>query len=751
MDFKQTLSKGLKGFGRIQVSHGAILTYTALMLILFIAFSIRVLPIRWEIPQGTLGLNEFDPYYQYSLTNHMVNQGLLSPYWPQPWVNYQQFFPQGLDMSNSYPVLPGMTALSYMAVSALGVNIDLMSFCSLMAPILGTLAVFFIYFIGKDMGGKTVGLIAAIILALNPSVIQRSSLGFFDTETTGVLALLLFIYLFLRAIDNKRTIRSMFLYSIGSALALAMFAGAWGANYFVIDLAALFAFMLIVIKRYSQRLLLSYSITFGIGFFLAIMMPVNGPKYLTTGTVLPVAAVFVLLCLAEVLRAKISARTKTILAAVFLLVLVGGIAAIASFGEITAIAGKFASVLDPYQRASQPLIESVAEHRITAWGSMYYELGISILFFLMGLYFTIRNPTNRNVFLMVFGLVTVYFSSSMVRLLILLAPAFALLVAMGVMGMIKPFYTLLKESSVQVGIKSKRNLKRIGKEYSAIAVIIIFLMLMSTFAFSPQNGGTPRVYGSVYNPITISAASLPISPSQPIPEWRNMLSYTRNNLQATDVVVSWWDYGDWLGMFGNVTTLCDNTTINGTQIENVGYALMAPENQSIRMMQTYGGKYILVFITLKLTLSSDQTQITGISLAGYGDEGKWSWMARISGEAQNRFKSEGFMDSTLSWTNETSFGSVSNSTNSFQWNNVGLESTIFKLMSNAEQEYGYKYGISVTDQTAEAPTYFISEYIAGLEVTPQQSASYGLLVPIVALYKIDYAAWNAANGITTTP
>ena len=102
--------------------------------------------------------------------------------------------------------------------------------------------------------------------------------------------------------------------------------------------------------------------------------------------------------------------------------------------------------------------------------------------------------------------------------------------------------------------------KRIGKEYSAIAIIIVFLLLMSSYAFSPQTGGQPRVYGAVYNPITISAASLPITPNEPIPQWRNMLSFTRNNLQSTDVVSSWWDYGDWLGMFGNVTTLCDNTT-----------------------------------------------------------------------------------------------------------------------------------------------------------------------------------------------
>src|SRR5665647_174471 len=113
MGIKQTLSKGLKGFGRIQVSHGAVMTVTALLLILFVAFTIRILPIRWEIPSGTLGLNEFDPFYQYTVTNHMVQNGLLSPYWPTHWIDTQQFYPAGIDMGGSLPSLPMTTAALY--------------------------------------------------------------------------------------------------------------------------------------------------------------------------------------------------------------------------------------------------------------------------------------------------------------------------------------------------------------------------------------------------------------------------------------------------------------------------------------------------------------------------------------------------------------------------------------------------------------------------------------------------------------
>jgi dolichyl-diphosphooligosaccharide---protein glycosyltransferase len=760
MGIKQTLSKGLKGFGRIQVSHGSVMTFTALLLILFVAFTIRALPIRWEIPSGTLGLNEFDPFYQYTVTNHMVQNGLLSPYWPTHWIDTQQFYPAGIDMGGSLPSLPMTTAALYDIVHAVGVNIDLMSFCSLMAPILGTLAVFLLYFLGKDMGGKNVGMVAALIMALSPAVIQRSSLGFFDTETVGVVALLLFAFLFLRAIDQSKSLRSMVLYSLGAAGALAYFCGGWGGAYFLIGLAALFVAVLVLIKRYSQRLLLSYSITFGLGLFIATIVPFLSVHYLTTGVVLPVAGVFALLCITEVFRAQLSAKIKTMITAAFLVILVGGVSAIVGFGDLSGIAAKFGSVLDPFARASLPIIESVAEHRITAWGSMYYELGIVILFFLMGLYFAVKNPTNRNVFLVVFGLTALYFAGSMVRLLVLLAPAFALIAAIGVMGVLKPFYTLLRESGAQAAVKSKRNLKRISKEYSAIAIVIVFLLLMSNYAFTPQTGGEPRVYGSAYAPTALSAGSLPITPNEPVPQWRNMLSYTRNNLQPTTVVCSWWDYGDWLGMMGNVTTLCDNTTTNTTQIENVAYAFMANETQAVMMLKNYNTEYILIFETLQLQVTSSGN-LTGVKFAGYGDEGKWYWMARISGEAESRLMGSDtfgttWMNDQYRWTNETTFATtaVDNSTGTQKqtWTDQGLNSTIFKLMSDAEQQWANAFGVPVSDQKATALTYFTAAHIEGLDITPTVAyQQYGGLIPLVALYKINWDAYNVATNSTATP
>ncbi|NIV44693.1 hypothetical protein GWN49_07465, partial [Candidatus Bathyarchaeota archaeon] len=73
----------------------------------------------------------------------------------------------------------------------------------------------------------------------------------------------------------------------------------------------------------------------------------------------------------------------------------------------TPIAGKFLTVLNPFERLLNPIVESVQEHRPPAWGSFYYDYGIGIFFIVIGVYFAARNPTNRNMFLVLYALTSV--------------------------------------------------------------------------------------------------------------------------------------------------------------------------------------------------------------------------------------------------------------------------------------------------------------------------------------------------------
>lgn len=740
---KERIVNGLKSLNklRVRMSHSSILTFSPLFLILLTAFIIRVLPIKWEIQLGSMHLSEFDPYFQFRFTQYIVNNGFISWNWPPPgWIDYQRWHPWGISITSGYPGLPFTTAFLYKIVTALGVNIDLMAFCAFIPPIMGTLACLAIYFLGKDIGGKTVGLFAALILAFSHSFLQRTSLGFYDDETIGILAFILFLIMFLRAIDEDRPQSSMVKYAIGSGLALGYFSAGWGAAYYPIDATALFALALILLKRYSQRLLLSYSLTFGLGLFIAINVPKLSPTYLITAPILAASGVFALLCLYEISRGLTTMKLKVMFIIAFLALLIGSFAALWQLGYLQDIAGKFWSVVNPFLRVASPLTESVAEHRISAWGSIYYEFGIMILFFVTGFFFILRNLNNRNLFLLILGLTSLYFASSMVRLFVLMAPIFGLLGAIGIVGILRPFITLLKETP-KIVTKKKYSLDYVGKEFSGITILLIFLILMTNFAFTPQTGGTPKVYTQAYNPITVTAGSLPIIPDEPVREWIDMLEYTRK-LGASTVVVSWWDYGYWLTILGNVTTLCDNATINGTQIENVGFVFIANETQALKMLKIYDAKYILVFTTI---------DVNG-DWIGFGDEGKWSWMARISGKGKQRLIDEGFMDPDSAWTDSledvAKFGNQtlgmdgvdsdengSISDDELVANSRGQNTTVYKLMFYARSRWMEE---QQGDSAPTELTYFKEAFIAGLSLTSSDANNYGGIVPLVALYKIEY-------------
>ena len=743
---------------RIQVSHGTIIAFAALVMILFVAFTVRMLPLRWEnMSGGTALLNEFDPYYQFSITQHMVQDGLLSPYWPTHWINTMKWYPDGLDMSTSLPALPMTAAVAYQIVTLFGAKIDLMTFTSVFPALVAVVSCILLYLVGKDMGGKAVGLFAALFLALAPSFLQRSSLGFFDTEVPGVIGLVLFVFLFLRSLDANRSLRGSLLYSLGAAAALGYFIAGWGAAYYLIGLSVLFVFILVLLKRYSQRMLISYSITFGLALFIGTKVPYISLSYLISFAVLPVVAVFILLLVAEILRNNVSMKTKLSLAAAAIVAIVGGFIVLAIRGDIGSITGKFITVIDPFIRAASPLVDSVAEQRISAWGNLYLEFGVAILFFLIGMYFVLKNPTNRNIFLILFAVTGLYFASSMIRLLVLFAPVFAIIAGIGLISILKPFFTLLREAPRTLA-KSKRRMPRVSKEYSGVAVFLIFMILASNLAFSPQTGGVPRAISQAYVPTAISASSLPIGGSSltgPVTAWLDSLHWMQSNIPSTTAVVMWWDYGNWLSDLGNVTSLADNTTTNATQIQNVGFIFMASENESMAMLNSYGQdrvKYIAVFEVLQISQASSGSSSYIASPAGYGDEGKWVWMARISGQNKQGLIDAGYMNPATAWTDETSFGSSDPTTGRWQWNDQGLNCTVFELLNYAEVQYcnaittATNGQITITpDQTTTVPTYFKEAYFGGLNTSPGQ---YGGLIPIIAIYSIDWATYDAQHGIT---
>ena len=641
---RERVLKALKELGnlRVRISHTDLITVSILSLTLAIAFLVRLLPLRWGCY-----LQEFDPWYQYRLTKRMVEKGLFS--WIG-WHDTMSWYPQGRDIArSSFPGLALTAAVSYIILKALGLPMTLYQYCVIFPVIMGTLTCLVMYFLGKDIGGRGVGLISAFLLALNSSYIGRTSLGFFDDETVGIFGILLFFLFFMRSIEDERPIKSTLTYAVATGLSLGYLFASWGASRYPAGIMLVFTLALILLRKYSLRLLLSYSISLGIATLIAVNVPYLGVSFLFEPLILAAFGVFLILLMYEILLGLKTLRAKVafLSAAVASIILLIG--ALSWLGYLTPLEAKYLSVLFPSRRP--PLVESVQEHRPAAWGSFYYDLGIGAFFIPVGIFFAAQNPTKRNIFTCLFALTSIYFACSMVRLTVLMSPASSLLWALALVGLLRPCITLLREARIMAKRKL-RGVAHVGKEFGGAIILLIFLLLVFTFVL-PVTRITPfpRVLDMAYSPTTIASASVPIKPEEVVTDWIDALLWMKENLPPSPptVVASWWDYGYWITIIANRTSLADNATLNSTQIRQIALMFLSNETEALKILRKYDVTHVVVFVVFD-TKAQD---------VGYGDEGKWRWMARIAG-----------LNETKYWDSEKK-----------DWTDLGKETVIYKLMA----------------------------------------------------------------------
>lgn len=119
----------------------------------------------------------------------------------------------------------------------------------------------------------------------------------------------------------------------------------------------------------------------------------------------------------DYLRSKLTAQEfETLFMA--LLYTVGGLILVMATiltlsGKISPWTGRFYSLLDPsYAKNHIPIIASVSEHQPTSWSSFYFDLHILVFLFPAGLYFCFSQLTDANIFIILYGVTSIYFAVS---------------------------------------------------------------------------------------------------------------------------------------------------------------------------------------------------------------------------------------------------------------------------------------------------------------------------------------------------
>ncbi|KAF2085663.1 glycosyltransferase family 66 protein [Saccharata proteae CBS 121410] len=584
-------------------------------------------------------IHEFDPWFNFRATKHLVNHGFYS-FWN--WFDDRTWHPLGRVTGGTlYPGLMVTSGVIYHALRFLTIPVDIRNICVLLAPAFSGLTAFATYLLTSEMSeSPSAGLLAAAFMGITPGYISRSVAGSYDNEAIAIFLLVFTFFLWIKALKCGSA-----MWGALTALFYGYMVSAWGGYVFITNLLPLHAFVLICMGRYSARLYVSYTTWYALGTLASMQIPFVGFLPIRSSEHMSALGVFGLLQIVgfvEYVRVQLpSKQFQTLLRSLVLVIFAvgfGGLVLLTVSGVIAPWTGRFYSLWDTgYAKIHIPIIASVSEHQPTAWPAFFFDLNMLIWLFPAGVYMCFRKLTDEQVFVVIYAVLASYFAGVMVRLMLTLTPIVCVSAAMALSQILDTYLVVNKPAAPTTpeNGKSKEN----GATAQGVASFMIPESLRSTRKpvvgiYSYASKLTVVASSTIYlllfvlhctwvtsnaysSPSVVLASRLPDGSQHIIDDYREAYYWLRQNTPENAKIMSWWDYGYQIGGMADRPTLVDNNTWNNTHIATVGKAMSSREEVSYPIMRQHEVDYVLVVFGGLLGYSGD-------------DINKFLWMVRIA-------------------------------------------------------------------------------------------------------------------------
>ncbi|KAG0722984.1 Dolichyl-diphosphooligosaccharide--protein glycosyltransferase subunit STT3A [Chionoecetes opilio] len=608
------LSYRNRGWLRMSVEkQDTLLKMAVLSLAAILSFSCRLFSVlRFESV-----IHEFDPYFNYRTTKFLAEEGFYNFH---NWFDDRAWYPLGRIIGGTiYPGLMVTSAAIYHILNWLHITIDVRNVCVFLAPFFSSLTTIVTYHLAKELKSPGAGLVAAVMIAIVPGYISRSVAGSYDNEGIAIFCMLLTYYMWIKAVKT-----GTLFWSTMAALAYFYMVSSWGGYVFLINIIPLHVLILMITGRFSHRVYVAYSTLYVIGTILSMQISFVGFQPVSTSEHMGAFGVFGLCQIhsfVDYVRSRLNkAQFEVLFRAVISTVVATGILALVmltAMGKIAPWTGRFYSLLDPsYAKNNIPIIASVSEHQPTAWSSFYFDLQMLTFMFPVGLYFCFANLTDENIFIILYGVLSIYFAGVMVRLMLVLAPVMCILSGIAVSSMLSTYMKQIDEVKTE-----KKKTKFEGNYFMRSEIATFFVCVMSVFLVMYTLHCT-WVTSEAYSSPSIVLSARGHDGSRIIfDDFREAYYWLRHNTPQDAKVMSWWDYGYQITAMANRTILVDNNTWNNTHISRVGQAMASTEDKAYEIMQELDVDYVLVIFGGLTGYSSD-------------DINKFLWMVRIGGSTE---------------------------------------------------------------------------------------------------------------------
>ncbi|XP_067640974.1 dolichyl-diphosphooligosaccharide--protein glycosyltransferase subunit STT3A [Eurosta solidaginis] len=565
-------------------------------------------------------IHEFDPYFNYRTTRFLAEQGF---YKFHNWFDDRAWYPLGRIIGGTiYPGLMVTAASLYRIMWLLNITVDIRNVCVFLAPFFSSLTTLVTYALTKEIHSNGAGLVAAALISIVPGYISRSVAGSYDNEGIAIFCMLLTYYLWIKAVKS-----GAIFWSAMSALAYFYMVSSWGGYVFLINLIPLHVLALMITGRFSHRIYVAYSTLYCVGTILSMQISFVGFQPIQSSEHMLALGTFGLCqihAFVDYIQARLSKENfeilfKALISAILSAVLVIG-TLLTITGKVSPWTGRFYSLLDPsYAKNHIPIIASVSEHQPTSWSSFYFDLQILVFLFPAGLYFCFSKLTDSNIFIILYGVTSIYFAGVMVRLMLVLAPVMCILSGIAISHLLSKYIRCIDAGSSKP-VESKRQYKKLEqlssgvKSEVAIGFVSIITLMLVVYTFH-CTWVTSEAYSS---PSIVLSARSHDGGRIIFDDFREAYYWLQMNTPEDARIMSWWDYGYQITAMANRTILVDNNTWNNTHISRVGQAMASSEEKAYEIMRELDVDYVLVIFGGLTGYSSD-------------DINKFLWMVRIGG------------------------------------------------------------------------------------------------------------------------
>lgn len=599
-------------------------------------------------------IHEFDPYFNYRAAEYLYEHGYKKFF---TWFDYMSWYPLGRPVGST--IYPGMQFTAVWIKEFILTDWSINDVCCYMPAWFGSIATWITASIAYECalpensnltilsvvlhiynGGEIkkqpptqhrnlpfgisspaleCALFAMAIMSVVPAHLMRSVGGGYDNESVAMTAMTMTFYFWVRSLRND----SSWGFGILTGLSYFYMVASWGGYIFVLNMVGVHAGMLVLMGRFSNKVYLAYTLFYVIGTTLAIQIPVVGWSPLKSLEQLGPCAVFLGyqgLQLCEVIRKKhnmtriqaFTLRAKVAAAAAAFILIVG--LTVVPSGYFGPLSSRVRGLFVQHTKTGNPLVDSVAEHQAASSKAYFQYLHHVCLLAPIGYGFTLFKLSDASSFLLAWGAVSYFFSSKMVRLILLMAPIGAVLG--GIAGgrilswSINQLWTtaisepevpqatpVVTEEEVTDGAKLKKGGRKIKKPpvkpsdplsslFSAItnifsstegiiikrslAALIIILTYVMGNSFKNYSW---KLSKDLSHPSIIMRARTRAGVDIKVDDYREAYWWLRDNTPEDSRIVAWWDYGYQITAIANRTTMADGNTWNHEHIALLGKCL----------------------------------------------------------------------------------------------------------------------------------------------------------------------------------